>query len=133
MSEKNQPWTLNYANTTAHHARLSSNFDSFILFRYTFVTIFLKLARCGYTLRVTSQASYSPEYITQTQKKLLLDYVDIEGTRFGSEISHTRTDPDRVAQLAEHWVSIPKVVGSILTVARHIFQACHAGVDIHSE
>jgi hypothetical protein len=27
-----------------------------------------KLARCGYALRVTSQASYSPEYITPTQK-----------------------------------------------------------------
>jgi hypothetical protein len=26
-----------------------------------------KLARCGYALRVTSQASYSPEYITLTQ------------------------------------------------------------------
>jgi hypothetical protein len=26
--------------------------------------------RCGYTLRVTSQASYSPEYITPTQKKI---------------------------------------------------------------
>ena len=24
--------------------------------------------RCGYTLRVTSPASYSPEYITPTQK-----------------------------------------------------------------
>ena len=32
--------------------------------------------------------------------------------------------PDRVAQLAEHWASIPKVVGSIPTVVRHIFQAC---------
>ena len=32
--------------------------------------------------------------------------------------------PDRVAQLAEHWASIPKVVGSNHTVARHIFQAC---------
>jgi hypothetical protein len=32
------------------------------------VSIFFKLARCGYTLRVTSQASYSPEYITPTQK-----------------------------------------------------------------
>ena len=31
--------------------------------------------------------------------------------------------PDRVAQLAEHWASIPKVVGSIPTVAGHIFQA----------
>ena len=29
--------------------------------------------------------------------------------------------PDRVAQLAEHWASIPKVVGSIPTVIRHIF------------
>ena len=32
--------------------------------------------------------------------------------------------PDRVAQLTEHWASIPKVVGSIPTVARHIFQVC---------
>ena len=32
--------------------------------------------------------------------------------------------PDRVAQLAEHWASIPKVVGSIPTVVRYIFQAC---------
>ena len=32
--------------------------------------------------------------------------------------------PDRVAQLAEHGASIPKVVGSIPTVVRHIFQAC---------
>ena len=32
--------------------------------------------------------------------------------------------PDRVAQLAQHWASIPKVVGSNPTVARHIFQAC---------
>ena len=31
--------------------------------------------------------------------------------------------PDRVAQLADNWASIPKVVGSIHTVARHIFQA----------
>ena len=31
---------------------------------------------------------------------------------------------ERVGQLAEHWASIPKVVGSIPTVARHIFQAC---------
>ena len=39
--------------------------------------------------------------------------------------------PDRVAQLAEHWASIPKVVGSIPTVARHIFQAC--SVWIHTQ
>ena len=36
---------------------------------YAWSGIFFKLARCGYTLRVTSQASYSPEYITPTQKK----------------------------------------------------------------
>jgi hypothetical protein len=42
---------------------------------------------------VTSQASYSPEYITPTQKKSWLsDNIDIEGTRFCSGISHTRTD-----------------------------------------
>ena len=33
-------------------------------------------------------------------------------------------DHVQVAQLAEHWASIPKVVGSIPTVDRHIFQAC---------
>jgi hypothetical protein len=32
--------------------------------------IFFKLARCGHTLRATSQASYSPESITLTQKKI---------------------------------------------------------------
>ena len=37
---------------------------------------------------------------------------------------HLLNRPDRVAQLEEHWASIPKVVGSIPTVVRHIFQAC---------
>jgi hypothetical protein len=36
-----------------------------------YIGIFFKLVRCGYTLRVTSQTSYSPEYITPTQKKVL--------------------------------------------------------------
>ena len=48
----------------------------------------------------------------------------------GFEISHTRTDgyrPDPVAQLAEHWASTPKVVGSIPTVARHIFKLARCG------
>ena len=40
--------------------------------------------------------------------------------------------PDRVAQLAQHWASIPKVVGSIPTVARHIFQACPVWICIQS-
>ena len=30
----------------------------------------------------------------------------------------------RVARLAEHWASIPNIVGSNPTVASHIFQAC---------
>ena len=30
----------------------------------------------------------------------------------------------RLRSSAEHWASIPKVVGSIPTVARNIFQAC---------
>jgi hypothetical protein len=34
--------------------------------------IFFKLARCGHTLRVTSQTSYSSEYITSTQKKIMI-------------------------------------------------------------
>ena len=40
--------------------------------------------------------------------------------------------PDRVAQLAEHWAGIPKVVGSNPTVARHIFQACPVGIYTQS-
>jgi hypothetical protein len=47
-----------------------------------------------YDLWNTTTSEYSPEYITPTQKNhhWLLDYIDIEGTRFCSEISHTRTD-----------------------------------------
>jgi hypothetical protein len=44
----------------------------YALFKVRFPTwpgIFFGLAQCGYTIRVTSQASYSPEYITPTQKK----------------------------------------------------------------
>ena len=48
-------------------------------------------------------------------------------------MSHTRTDlHDLVAQLAEHWASIPKVVGSFPTVARHIFQACPVWIHTQS-
>ena len=54
---------------------------------------------------------------------MIIRYTDIEGTRLSSKISLT--------QLAEHWASIPKVVGSIPTMARHIFQM--PGVDIHSK
>jgi hypothetical protein len=42
--------------------------------------IFLKLARCGYTLRVTLQTSYSPEYITPTQKNILIHILVLKRT-----------------------------------------------------
>ena len=45
-----------------------------------------------------------------TSPIILLDDIGIEGTRFSSEISLTQNRPDRVAQLAEHWASFPKVV-----------------------
>ena len=38
--------------------------------------------------------------------------------------------PDPVAQLAEHWASISKVVGSIPTVVRHIFQLVRCGYKV---
>jgi hypothetical protein len=46
--------------------------------------IFFKLARCGYTLRVTSQASYSHEYITPTQKKRIHNYTDVFDEKLGT-------------------------------------------------
>ena len=48
--------------------------------------------------------------------------------RFEYVIFRNRPDRVHVAKLAEHWASIPKVVGSIPTVARHIFQACPAWI-----
>ena len=39
---------------------------------------------------------------------------------------------NKTAQLAEHWASILKVVGSIPTVARHIFQACPMWIHTQS-
>jgi hypothetical protein len=45
-------------------------------------TTFGILAWCEYTLRVTSQASYSPEYITPTQKKSILNVLSNETIKF---------------------------------------------------
>ena len=47
----------------------------------------------------------------------------IEGTQFRI-ITYSNRPDGRVAQLAEHCAIVPKVVGSIPTMARHIFQAC---------
>ena len=58
----------------------------------------------------------------------MITLISKEKTHF--QIS-TRSNPsDRVAQLAEHWASIPKVVGSIPTVVRHSFS--FSGVEINS-
>ena len=40
---------------------------------------------------------------------------------------HILNRPDGVAHLAEHWASIPKVLGSITTIVRHIFQLAQCG------
>ena len=56
--------------------------------------------------------------------KLCVNLFFYVGELFAREWPGTMARPDRVAQLAEHWASIPKVVGSNPTVARHIFQAC---------
>ena len=36
--------------------------------------------------------------------------------------------PDRVAWLAKHWASIPRIVGSNPTVVRYIFKLVRSGV-----
>ena len=51
--------------------RRHTNVRILIIFIHRFPSwsgIFFKLAQCGYTLLLTSQASYSPEYIAPTQK-----------------------------------------------------------------
>ena len=92
--------------------------------------IFFKPARCGYTLRVTSH-KHLIHLNTLHQHSRISDYYITLITRLSFEISHSR--PDRVAQLAERWDSIPKVVGSIPTVARHIFQACPVWIYTQSD
>jgi hypothetical protein len=45
---------------------------------------------CGYTLRVTSQASYSPEYITPTQKNHVLVNMEIRPMKIDYHVSRPR-------------------------------------------
>ena len=53
----------------------------------------------------------------------IVEYTDIEGTRFRNIINSNRLD--HVAQLTEHLTSIPKVAGSIPTVhGQANFSAC---------
>ena len=57
--------------------------------------------------------------------KICLATVGIEPTTFGilaqCSTNWATRSGQLIAQLAEHWASIPKVVGSIPTVARHIW------------
>ena len=57
-------------NLSVYPHRASSKLEKYAWPRWA--RIFFKLAWCGYTLRVTSQALYSPEYITPTQKKIMI-------------------------------------------------------------
>ena len=54
----------------------------------------------------------------------------IEGTGLNFEVSLSNR-PDHEAQLAEHWASIPMVVGSIPSVVRHIVLWCYTEVYPH--
>ena len=55
--------------------------------------------------------------------KICLATVGIEHTTIGILAQCSANWATRSGRLAEHWASIPKVGGSIPTVARHIFQA----------
>ena len=48
--------------------QLKKGGGKFEITRHRSQGIFFKLAQCRYTLRITSQTSYSPEYTTPTQK-----------------------------------------------------------------
>ena len=63
---------ITYSNRSDHVAQLVEHWANVPKVVGSIPTVarhIFKLARCGYTLRVTSQASYSPEYIAPTQKK----------------------------------------------------------------
>ena len=76
-----------------------------------------------YHIRLVSTEVISSNPQLTRQRKIFLS-VPIHGLFSWVETSLYSNRPDRVAEFAEHWASIPKIVGSIPTVARHIFQAC---------
>ena len=76
---------------------------------------------------------YSGEYVCDvtlsvyTHRASFKNMTDHGGNRtYGYDLLNITNSnrSDRVAQLVEHWASIPKVIGSIPTVVRLIFQAC---------
>ena len=80
--------------------------------------------QCGCILKVTSQTSYSPKYLTPTHTRKsyhrLLISKELDSVPKYQQLDH-------VAQLAEHWTSIPKVACSIPTVAKQTFQLARCG------
>ena len=44
-------------------------------------------------------------------------------------ITYSNQILEGVAQLAGHWASTPKLVGSITTVVRHVFQLARCGYE----
>ena len=70
-------------------------------------------------------------YPHRASLKICLTTVGIEPTTFeipaqcsAMQLSYAVWSVRVCDMLAEHWAGIPKVVGSIPTVVRHIFQAC---------
>ena len=63
---------------------------------------------------------------------MITEHVGMEGTILSNEIPHTRKDflIGLIAELAEHWTSIPKVAGSIPTVVRLTFQSARCGYTL---
>jgi hypothetical protein len=71
---KNQPWTLNYVNTTVHHARLSSNFDS--LTNPAFILPNGQVTDTFTEIIFTFSAFYSKNAQPGVQTELFLYYLD---------------------------------------------------------
>ena len=66
--------------------------------------------------------------ISGTQRSSLCTQKIKQSTSTQSALSSNRLD--LVAQLVEHWTSIPKVAGSIPTVVRQTFQLARCGCTL---
>ena len=65
--------------------------------------------------------------IFSLELRVIKNYIDIEGTRFQFRNITYLKWLDRVAQLVERCSGIPKVVGSIPTVAGHFVKLVRCG------
>ena len=78
--------------------------------------IFFKLSRCGYTLRVTSQASYAPEYIIRAQKNHICLHVEISVIHSSRERLGRENSGETLARQEQY--------GGSLTLSRKNIYAC---------